>query len=236
MPLFDPPCDSPPPVDPSIAKVLPSRLCRDHLIAPLNDDGQTLEVALFAPDSLLLADEVKLLTGRQMKPLFAPLSVIERLLNVLYEEGSWTDAVATTTTANFEEVEEHDEFDAEDAAEACEIVHLDQAPPPGRDGRIIRYVNNVFEQALQTGASDIHIEPYRRCVSSATSGRRSAVRNRSTADAAYSTRSSVVSKCSARWTSPNADCHKTVPSDCEAGINASTCGSTRAPPSTAKRS
>ena len=160
MPLFDPPSDSPPPVDPSIAKVLPSRLCRDHLIAPLNDDGQTLEVALFAPDSLLLADEVKLLTGRQMKPLFAPLSVIERLLNVLYEEGSWSDAVATTTTANFEEVEEHDDFDAEDAAEACEIVHLDQAPPPGRDGRIIRYVNNVFEQALQTGASDIHIEPY----------------------------------------------------------------------------
>ena len=160
MPLFDPPHDSPPPVDPAIAKVLPSRLCRDHLIAPLSDDGQTLEVALFAPDSLLLADEIKLLTGRQMKPLFAPLSVIERLLNVLYEEGSWSDAVATTTTANFEEVEEHDEFDSEDSAEACEIVHLDQAPPPGRDGRIIRYVNNVFEQALQTGASDIHIEPY----------------------------------------------------------------------------
>ena len=160
MPVFDPPPDSPPPVDPSIASVLPSRLCRDHLIAPLSDDGQTLEVALFAPDSLLLADEVKLLTGRQMKPLFAPLSVIERLLNVLYEEGSWTDAVATTTAANFEEVEESEEFDDEDAAEACEIVHLDQAPPPGRDGRIIRYVNNVFEQALQTGASDIHIEPY----------------------------------------------------------------------------
>ena len=160
MPVFDPPPDSPPPVDPTIAKVLPSRLCRDHLIAPLSDDGQTLEVALFAPDSLLLADEVKLLTGRQMKPLFAPLSVIERLLNVLYEEGSWTDAVATTSAANFEEVEETDDFDEEDAAEACEIVHLDQAPPPGRDGRIIRYVNNVFEQALQTGASDIHIEPY----------------------------------------------------------------------------
>lgn len=160
MPVFDPPPDSPPPVDPSIATVLPSRLCRDHLIAPLSDDGRTIEVALFAPDSLLLADEIKLLTGRQMKPLFAPLSVIERLLNVLYEEGSWSDAVATTTAANFEEVEDGEEFDEEDAAEACEIVHLDQAPPPGRDGRIIRYVNNVFEQALQTGASDIHIEPY----------------------------------------------------------------------------
>ena len=161
MSVFDPPADSPPPVDPDIANVLPSRLCRDHLIAPLTDNGQILEVAVFEPDSLLLADEIKLLTGRQMRPLFAPLSVIERLLNVLYEEGSWTDKVSSASPANFEEVDdETDEADDEDSQEAGEIVHLDQAPPPGRDGRIIRYVNNLFEQALQTSASDIHIEPY----------------------------------------------------------------------------
>ncbi|MDA8744060.1 GspE/PulE family protein [Rubripirellula amarantea] len=160
MPLFDPPTDTPPPVDPEVASVLPSRLCRDHLIAPLSDDGQTIEVAVFSPDSLLLADEVKLITGRQMRPLFTTLSVIERLLCVLYEEGSWTDTVTSTQTASFEEVEEHEELDDEETAEACEIVHLDQAPPPGRDGRIIRYVNSIFEQALQTRASDIHIEPY----------------------------------------------------------------------------
>ncbi len=160
MQLFDPPADTPPPVNPSVAEVLPSRLCRDHLIAPLSDDGQTLEVAVFSPDSLLLADEIKLLTGRQMRPLFATLSVVERLLSVLYEEGSWTNAVTSSSAANFEEVDEAEEMDDEDAQEAGEIVHLDQAPPPGRDGRIIRYVNSIFEQALQTKASDIHIEPY----------------------------------------------------------------------------
>ncbi len=160
MPVFDPPTDRPPPVDPAISLVLPSRLCRDHLIAPLSDDGQTLEIAIFAPDSLLLADEIKLLTGRQMRPLFAPLSVIERLLSVLYEEGSWSSAATSTTSANFEEVDEAEEMDDEESQEAGEIVHLDQAPPPGRDGRIIRYVNGIFEQALQTGASDIHIESY----------------------------------------------------------------------------
>ena len=160
MPLFDPPADVPPPVDPAMAAVLPSRLCRDHLIAPLSDEGNVLEVAIFAPDSLLLADEIKLLTGRQMRPSFAPLSVIERLLSVLYEEGSWTDTITSSTATNFEEVEEGEELDDEDSQETSEIVHLDQAPPPGRDGRIIRYVNGIFEQALENGASDIHIEPY----------------------------------------------------------------------------
>ena len=160
MPVFDPPEDAPPPVDPQIANILPSRLCRDHLIAPLTDDGKTIEIAIFAPDSLLLADEIKLLTGRQMKPLFAPLTVIERLLSVLYEEGSWGASVSSAASANFEEVEEDEDLDDDEAAEASEVVHLDQAPPPGRDGRIIRYVNGIFEQALKTGASDIHIEPY----------------------------------------------------------------------------
>ena len=160
MPLFDPPSDTPPPVDPAVASVLPSRLCRDHLIAPLNDDGETIEVAVFSPDSLLLADEIKLLTGRQMRPFFTTVSVIERLLSVLYEEGSWTDPIAGSTSASFEEVDEQEDLDDEESAEACEIVHLDQAPPPGRDGRIIRYVNSIFEQALQAHASDIHIEPY----------------------------------------------------------------------------
>lgn len=160
VPLFDPPTDAPPPVDPGIRDILPNRLCRDHLIAPVSDDGGVLEVAVFSPDSLLLADEIKLLTGRQMRPMFSPLTVIERLLNLLYEEGSWNTSVSSTTTASFEEVEDGEELDEEDAQEAAEVIHLDQAPPPGRDGRIIRYVNSIFEQALQTGASDIHIEPY----------------------------------------------------------------------------
>ncbi|MCA9138708.1 MAG: Flp pilus assembly complex ATPase component TadA [Planctomycetales bacterium] len=160
VPLFDPPSDCPPPIDPSVSSVLPNRLCRDHLIAPLSDDGGVLEVAVFSPDSLLLADEIKLLTGRQMRPMFAPLSVIERLLNMLYEEGGWNTSVPVSTTASFQEVEDGDDLDDEQAAEATEVIHLDQAPPPGRDGRIIRYVNGIFEQALSIGASDIHIEPY----------------------------------------------------------------------------
>ncbi|MEM9643416.1 MAG: GspE/PulE family protein [Planctomycetota bacterium] len=160
MPLFDPPADQPPPVDPAICEVLPSRLCRDHLIVPLADDGSTLEVALFSPDSLLLADEIKSLTGRQMRPMFAPLTVIERLISLLYAEGSWNGTVASSSMAKFEEVNEIEDAEDQECQESGEVVHLDQSPPPGRDGRIIRYINSIFEQALKNGASDIHVEPY----------------------------------------------------------------------------
>lgn len=160
VPLFNPPSNKPPPIDPAIASVLPNRLCRDHILAPLSDVDGVLEVAVFSPDSLLLADEIKLLTGRQMRPLFAPFSVIERLLVMLFDEGAWDSSIPVTSATSFEEVDDSEELDEEEAAEAAEVIHLDQAPPPGRDGRIIRYVNGIFEQALQNGASDIHIEPY----------------------------------------------------------------------------
>ncbi len=37
---------------------------------------------------------------------------------------------------------------------------LDAPPPPGTNGRIVRMVNQILEQALNTGASDIHLEPF----------------------------------------------------------------------------
>lgn len=88
LPIFDPPPEETPPVDFQVASLLPARLCREHLIAPLADDGTTLDVAIFSPDSLWLAEDLRLLCGRHMRPLFTPLSVIEKLLNLLYEDDS----------------------------------------------------------------------------------------------------------------------------------------------------
>ncbi|TWU35823.1 putative type II secretion system protein E [Novipirellula aureliae] len=84
LPLFDPPADQPLPIRPGIGDALPQRWCYDHRVAPLSDDGETIEVAIVMPDSLLLADEVRTLTGRQMRPFFAPTAVVDRLLHSLY--------------------------------------------------------------------------------------------------------------------------------------------------------
>ena len=70
--VFDPPLDTPPPIDPRVARILPESFCRAHKIAPLSDDGHTLEIAVASPESLALSDEIRLLTQRQMRPLFAP--------------------------------------------------------------------------------------------------------------------------------------------------------------------
>ena len=157
VPLYSPP-DEGAGVDPQLAQQLPEKLCRDHWIAPVAVHGNTLEVAFFSPNELHIVDELQLLTGLAVCPLIAPLSMIERTIGNLYNDSAWPGH-ASGDGSDFAEVIDNEEGD-EDEAAVEEVVHLDQPPPPGRDGNIIRYVNQVLEQALRIGASDIHIERF----------------------------------------------------------------------------
>jgi type IV pilus assembly protein PilB len=147
-------------VAPDLARQLPEKLCRDHLFAPLRICDGALEVAFFTPRELHIVDELQLLTNMPVRPLIAPLSVVEGILGLLYENASWPNGPERSDGSSFEEIAENDQVEATSTASAEEVVHLDQPPPPGRDGRIIRYVNQVLEQALRSGASDVHIEPF----------------------------------------------------------------------------
>lgn len=141
-----------------LAGLLPEKLCRDHLIAPVAVYDDTLTVACFTPHGLLLIDELQLATGRRIHAVFATLSAIEKILGQLYNNSTWSETHPATSVADFEQVHDPADDEREEMA-ADEVIHLDQPPPPGRDGRIIRFVNQIFEQALRAGASDVHFEP-----------------------------------------------------------------------------
>lgn len=157
MPLFEPAANELP-VDRSIANLLPEKLCRDQLIVPVAIDGLMLDVAFVSPNEMLIIDEVQLLTGLTVRPLIAPRSVIEGLIEALYTAKGQSSSFITQSE-EFEQVEE-DTIEKTEADQAEEVLHLDQPPPPGRDGRVIRMVNQILEQALRNGASDIHLEPF----------------------------------------------------------------------------
>ncbi len=145
MPLFDPPVDKPTPIDMSVCKILPAQLCRDNLLAPLSDDGSTIEVAIFSPDSLLLADEIRLVTGRQMRPLFTTLSVVRRLLAEMYSDHQ-------------PPTRRHAKIPIPVVCSGTDWIcgpsgRMTLAPEPAS------YFNELMERAVQQGASDIHIEP-----------------------------------------------------------------------------
>ena len=80
---------------------------------------------------------------------------MERLLDSLYHES-----IAPFAAGNEEYTAPEEERSLADESHDDEILDLDAAPPPGVDGRTIRLVNQILSQALRTGASDIHLEPF----------------------------------------------------------------------------
>ena len=155
--MTEPPDDAK--LDPELATLLPEKLCRESLLVPVVRRGEMLEVAFVSPDDMLVLDELQLLTGMTIRPLIGPLLAVSRLIESLYsaqqmrpEYSGGTDEISKAT--------DDDRDRPSDTAYDDEILELDQAPPPGQDGRVIRIVNQILEQAMRIGASDIHLEPF----------------------------------------------------------------------------
>lgn len=155
-PLYIPSTD-PPELNPDLSRLLPEKLCREQMLVPVALHEGTLDVAFVSPNEMLIADELQLLTGLNIRPLIAPLTLIEQLLEVLYRHGGATTDFGGAAD-DFEQAEENS--DKTSSSSDDEILDLGQAPPPGSNGRVIRLVNQILEQALRSGASDIHLEPF----------------------------------------------------------------------------
>jgi type IV pilus assembly protein PilB len=140
-------------VDPTVAGLLPEKLCFDKLICPMMVRDQVLDVAFVSPEQMGVVDELQLMTGLRINPLIAPLSVIESRLYVLYRADQHTKGIG-------ERAEEFGRIDEEAVDKDENILNLDDLPPADANGRIIRMVNQMLEQALRNGASDIHLEPF----------------------------------------------------------------------------
>ena len=98
-------------------------------------------------------DELQLMTGLRINPLIAPLSVVQSRLDTLYHSNQNTKDIG-------DGAEGFDEIEEEESREDENILNLDVSPPADANGRIIRLVNQILEQALRNRASDIHLEPF----------------------------------------------------------------------------
>jgi type IV pilus assembly protein PilB len=140
-------------IDTELASLLPEKLCTDKLICPMGLRDDVLDVAFVSPEAMGVVDELQLLTGLRINPLIGPLSLVESHLDALYRANRESKAIGEGS-GDFHDVgEEQSEPDEN-------ILNLDEPPPNDQNGRIVRLVNQILEQALRNGASDIHLEPF----------------------------------------------------------------------------
>jgi type IV pilus assembly protein PilB len=102
------------------------------------DDGG-LMVAMADPSNVLALDDLKLMTGLEVRPVVASLDDIQALIGRM---NKLDDAVAEAVLS-----------DEEDLAEVTEIRES------AEDAPVIKLVNSIIAGAVEDGASDIHFEP-----------------------------------------------------------------------------
>ncbi len=139
------------PVDLSLLKTFPTRFIHRERIFPVGQYEDMLVVATSDPLKLYPLDEVASITGMQVQPVLALKLEIEKLIKKNLGVGSET---IDGLMAQRAEATKSDEIELLGDLELDGSELSEQAQEPS----VIRLVNEILIEAIESRASDIHIE------------------------------------------------------------------------------
>ena len=128
------------PVDPTATTLLPEALARRYRAIPIGERDGKLLVAMSDPANVYALDDIRTITNRDVQPLVATASDVERAIQKYAGMDGQVEALANVAS---------DAIEGED--EQLEAA-LEDAP-------IVKLVNAIMTQAVGDRASDVHIEP-----------------------------------------------------------------------------
>ena len=147
------------PISDNIKSVLPTNYINMNFVAPFKVEGKTLHIAIPDSSKLSLMRNLKTITKKNIELHAAKVSQISDFIEKLLAESG------DVTTSRIKEInkEKIKTFDS-DLAEAGEV--LDTTPEEDieaieNESEVIKFSTAVVAEAIQSGVSDIHIEPFR---------------------------------------------------------------------------
>ncbi|MEK9150222.1 MAG: ATPase, T2SS/T4P/T4SS family, partial [Candidatus Desantisbacteria bacterium] len=124
-------------------------IVKRHLAVPIGLKGNILTVAMADPLDIFAIDEIRSVTGFEVRPVVAKEEQIKEAIDKHYRGEESMERILADS-----EIKKVD-FVGED-----EALDLDRIKEEGEAATIIRLVNYLIIDAMEKGASDIHIEPY----------------------------------------------------------------------------
>ncbi|MFP4379277.1 MAG: GspE/PulE family protein [Candidatus Sumerlaeia bacterium] len=132
-------------IPPEVISRVPARLATHYKIMPVAFDSEMLEVALSDPNNVRMLDDLRLNLRIEIEPVVATQKDISEAVKYYYGTGADT----------IEELSEDSEGSVTLEAEST----VDDIEDMAEDASIIRFVNQVFMEAVGERATDVHIEP-----------------------------------------------------------------------------
>jgi type IV pilus assembly protein PilB len=130
------------PIDMSAANLVTTSTAKRYQAVPVAfADKRTLLVAMADPSNVLAVDDIAIMTGHEVRAAVAPPEDIAALISRL---------------DRLEEVVADAGVQAEEEDAGAEVVELHET---AEDAPVIKLVNQIVAQAVERGASDIHLAP-----------------------------------------------------------------------------
>ena len=147
------------PISDNVKSVLPTNYINMNFVAPFKVEGKTLHIAIPDSSKLSLMRNLKTITKKNIELHAAKVSQISDFIEKLLAESG----DVTTEAIKEKNKEKIKTFDS-DLAEAGEV--LDTKPEEDieaieNESEVIKFSTAVVAEAIQSGVSDIHIEPFR---------------------------------------------------------------------------
>ena len=131
------------PLEPPLPETVPLRFLKHYHLIGLSQNND-ITVALMDPEDRFVIEALKLATGKNILAKVGLLSEIDAALEVQYGEGrSQMDKLV-------------DDLSIDDLGEE-DLEHLKDL---ASEAPVIKMVNLIMQRAIETRASDIHIEPF----------------------------------------------------------------------------
>jgi type IV pilus assembly protein PilB len=141
-----------------IKSILPSNYINMNFIAPFKIEGNILHIAIPDSSKLSLMRNLKTITKKDIELHAAKISDISSYIDRLLADGETT--MESIQKANSEKIKTFD-YDVDENAEVLEEKPEEDIEAIENESDVIKFSTAVVAEAIKSGVSDIHIEPYR---------------------------------------------------------------------------
>ena len=133
---------------------VPETLARQYQMLPVSVTGDVLTLAMSDPLNIMALDDLRMLTSYEIEPVVAVqtelIETIEKHYGVGKQSADLYDELIGDSSADDVDVIEETE----------DVSDIGRLRADAEDAPVIRLVNLILVNALEAGASDIHLEPF----------------------------------------------------------------------------
>jgi type IV pilus assembly protein PilB len=135
-------------IDTNVAQILREPFARRRQALPIGWEEERLVVAMANPSDVFAIDDVRSLTGFEIKPVMAEETQLQEAFSRVWSAGHKAEAILAV---------QQEEEPEEDASDAELRIHGDD--DDAHAAPVVKFVNHLIARAVQERASDIHLEP-----------------------------------------------------------------------------